>query len=356
MKTSTSASMTKNGRGFSLIELLVVIAIIALIIGIVIPALGAARDLAKKSATSELITQIGSAAGMFKNDKRRTPGYFSAREMGSRENADRGMSGAENMMLDLAGGDAIRTAADATHVEVGPNNAGRIFVDPDALGAGGTGSYFVPPPKYYIAQIEGTQQIATIAGHAGPDGSRQLKDLVDAWGQPLLVWQADEATITAVTAIEDFASLETNGNRPSRFYWNSNACFLNATSLGKKGQNQADTTNGSILGTQRSNAERVASMGGLLGLPASVRGEDATSGFNQMLPQAARGGVVIQSAGTNGVYLGMKERGARNANNVLYFGLNFKGPDNAPLTDSSGKPLAVDLRSGFDDVIETAGN
>lgn len=356
MKTSMNASMKTNARGFSLIELLVVIAIIALIIGIVIPALGAARDLAKKSATSELITQIGSAAGMFKNDKRRTPGYFSAREMGSQENADRGMSGAENMMLDLAGGDAIRTSADATHVEVGPKNAGRIYVDPDALGAGGSGSYFVAPPKYYVAQIEGTQQIATIAGHAGAEGARQLKDLVDAWGQPLLVWQADEATITAVSAIDDFSSLEADPVRPSRFYWNSNACFLKASSLGKKGQNQADTANGSILGTQRSNAERAASMGGLLGLPASVRAEDATASFNQMLPQTPRGGVVIQSAGTNGVYLGMKERGARNANNVLYFGLNFKGMDNAPLTDSAGKALAVDLRSGFDDVIETAAN
>ena len=41
------------------------------------------------------------------------------------------MSGAENMMLDLAGGDAIRTVADATHLEVGPKNATKIFVDPD---------------------------------------------------------------------------------------------------------------------------------------------------------------------------------------------------------------------------------
>lgn len=348
--------MKTSHRGFSLVELLVVIAIIALIIGIVIPALGAARDLAKKSATSELITQIGSAAGMFKNDKRRSPGYYSAREMGDNENFDRGMSGAENMMLDLAGGDAIRTTGDATHIEIGPKNSSKIYVDPDALGTGGAGSYFTAPGKYYAAQIAGTQQMANIAGHAGPDGAKQMKDLVDAWGQPLLVWQADEATLTAVAAIDDFSSVSYNGNRPSRFYWNSNACFLRSTSLGKKGSDQNDANNGSILGTQRSNAERQATLGGLLGLPTSVRAEDATANFNQMLPQAPRGGIVIQSAGTNGIYLSQKERGARNASNVLYFGLNFKGTDNNPLLDSSGKPLAVDLRGGFDDIIETAAN
>ena len=61
-------------RGFTLIELLVVMVIIALLVGLLLPALGRAQEEARKTQCRSNLRQIGLAITMYANDnKKYTP-------------------------------------------------------------------------------------------------------------------------------------------------------------------------------------------------------------------------------------------------------------------------------------------
>ncbi len=82
---------TNSARGFTLIELLVVIAIIALLVSILLPALGKARKLAKEAKCNSNMKQLGIAMGSFANDKKEAIGNFTWRG-GTRYNVFGGAS------------------------------------------------------------------------------------------------------------------------------------------------------------------------------------------------------------------------------------------------------------------------
>ena len=58
----------KRSKGFTLIELLVVIAIIALLVAILLPSLGRARELAKQAVCQSNLNSIGKAIMLYKTD------------------------------------------------------------------------------------------------------------------------------------------------------------------------------------------------------------------------------------------------------------------------------------------------
>ena len=62
--------MSHSRRGFTLIELLVVISIIALLVGILLPALGAARSSAKNVQCKSALRQVGLTVQLYAEDSK----------------------------------------------------------------------------------------------------------------------------------------------------------------------------------------------------------------------------------------------------------------------------------------------
>ena len=69
--------MVKTRNGFTLIELLVVMVIIALLVGLLLPALGRAREEARKTQCRSNLRQVGLAMNIYANDNKgwTTPAY-----------------------------------------------------------------------------------------------------------------------------------------------------------------------------------------------------------------------------------------------------------------------------------------
>ncbi len=356
MQDQRPVSQPGTRRGFSLIELLITMAVIAIVIAIIVPTLGGARNTAKAAATQSQLTEIGNAAQQYYTDKQRLPGYFSAREMGDSENEMRGFTAMQNVMLDLAGGFPTPTGGGTglgtadNFLEVGPTSSQTVEIDPQLIGTreAGGGYYTPDENKFRPQDASGAGEIA-----ASVDDHEALPAVVDSFGTPILAWQKDRTAIQPIMEPEDFAQ-PTSGaaDMPSaRYYLASNAGLLNTSKLGKRGKSVALVSGRehSIIGDDVMDDDRINRLMVLLGSP-TVPNKD-----NPLLPSGTRGDLVFHSGGINALYMGSEERGGRTG---VEFRQSFYSGDSGTtrLTDSNDKVISRDLLEEFDDMIESVGN
>ncbi len=352
----------RNG-GFSLVELLVVIVIIAIVISLILPALGNARNTARKSDTDSLVAQFAQAVGQFEQDQRRLPGVFSARQMGAATNTQQGFTAMDNAMLDLVGG-VVDTGTGASFIQVGPgpSAAERVIVDLDRMASSGK-KYINLPPKYFTLSASNPTQFGTRTS-ANADLQR-FPVLVDAFKNPLMLWAEDESAagkpVRAGNAGPRLASVDSS--TPAKFYWASNAGWLRSTQYGVGQVNLAAGENKSLIGADApaANAPEIESLIAILGNPSFP--DDPSKPADQIYPTATRGKYVVHAAGADGVFLpetpgGSNKRRttslrAPNPPTRVLYGYTFKSPANTPHTDREGKPTTIDLIREFDDQVSS---
>lgn len=127
MTAQRQPSIRRPSTGFTLTELLVAIGIIALLIGLLLPALSAVNQRAKKSATAALMEQFANACNAFQQQFGYVPGLV-PEDVLAYDTAQSGgvakISGTENAILHLMGAASAPTTSPHTSAPLAPPTVG----------------------------------------------------------------------------------------------------------------------------------------------------------------------------------------------------------------------------------------
>ncbi|MCZ6836352.1 MAG: prepilin-type N-terminal cleavage/methylation domain-containing protein [Planctomycetota bacterium] len=203
IRSLQSRRETARHSGFSLVELMVVVSIIAVLVGLLLVALGKVRGTANITKTKNTMREFSAACDQFEQEFGRYPGPIPETVLATYTGGPSPISSTENAILDLMGGyrvqrpsdggtsaqddyDAYNALSGTSTISFGSTgwslavNIARIGEGP-VIDGKASGPFFTPDE----------QSFANVAGQVFPGGAfggtpPELPDLLDAWGQPII--------------------------------------------------------------------------------------------------------------------------------------------------------------------------
>ena len=316
-------TLSKNRRGFTLIEIMVVIGIIALLVGILLPALSKVQERARMTQTLGLMQEFSKACDAFQQEFGRYPGLVPEEILAN----DPQISGTENAMLELMGGGVRKNDVDKT-----------LYTD-TTTGYGASGwmeltfktENAAPNDKFYVKinigkigdgpRINGKQyppffapkaaELVPVAGQMHSENGQRtagelpaivsaggMPDLIDAWGNPIIFIRAARNVGPLAGCEDDRAQFLVIDDGKS--IYGSMDPYLGSTSLGEMSLPQTKVGAGDSImyslfedGTDATQKKKLFAQF----LRHSGFGDPATP-----LSGTARGKYVLISSGKDGVF------------------------------------------------------
>jgi len=232
-------------RGFTLVELLVTVGIIALLVGILLPALGKVQERAKATQTRGLMEEFSKACDSFQQEIGRYPGLVPDDILAG----DPKFSSTENALLELMGGgvrradmeqtayDALRTADGWTEVSfnVSGGTPYLVKINPGKVGEGPiiNGKRYPPffsPKASDLQAVKGAEYGTT---------NYEIPGLIDAWGNPLVYLRSVRATGPLAGSNKDRAQFVVVNDSDAGF--GGLSPYLKSTGLGTLSVNQTQS-------------------------------------------------------------------------------------------------------------------
>lgn len=277
----SSDRLAQGRRGFSLVELLIVVAIIALLLGILLPAIGLVRQKARNVAARAQLESISKACSSYEFTFEAYPGYLGAEPFNTNP-VYRNITGTESMLLSLIG----RVSDDSSDNTWALPGAADKYVHLDSVGSGPETEQGRTMDAFYSPKSGELKE----ASRTRYDGENEMPELVGpVSGAPVLYYlRHSGGTVPVDTRCP--ASSGPSGNAIiSRI---QNVDFTNANDLVVGGES---FDNSSSVITSGNGAEN-DNLAYLVTSPSLSSGGPNSSGA------VVAGGFVLFSAGEDGVY------------------------------------------------------